>query len=242
MAIEKITGIVTDIIKYSDRHNIVTLFTRERGRLPLLSAAGNGKTARIRNASLMHLSLISADININTNRELQFLGRFQRETLWKDLYFNPMKSAIAMFIAEFVNNYNRFSGPDPRLWDFLAESIRTLDESKSGLPNFHLGFLVEFMSYAGIKPDMSEWRQDAWFDMRDGTMTIFPPTHREILTPSESVILPLLSRLNVRTARVFKFNGQQRRELLKKILHYYSLHFPGIGSLKSPEVLAEVFS
>ena len=94
MAIEKITGIVTDVIKYSDKHNVITLFTRDQGRVSLLSSAGNSKTARVRNASLMPLSVISADINFNPTRDLQFLGKFSREILWKDIYFNPVKSAI----------------------------------------------------------------------------------------------------------------------------------------------------
>lgn len=239
--IEKITGIVTDVLKHSDRHNVVTLFTREKGRVALLSAAGNGKTARVRNASLMPLSVISADINFNPSRELHFLGRFQRQILWKDIYFNPMKSALAMFMSEFINNYIRNSGADAQMWDFIVKSIEILDKSTSGLANFHLAFLIEFMTYSGIKPDLSEWRKDAWFDMRGGVMTIFPPTHKDILTPGESEKLPLLGRMDTHNFAVFKMNALQRRELLKGLMKYYSLHFPGITNLNSPAVLAEVF-
>ena len=242
MAIEKILGIVTDVVKHSDRHNVVTLFTRHHGRVALLSSAGNGKTARIRNASLMPLSVISADVNFNATRELQFLGKFTREVLWKDLYFNPVKSAISMFLAEFLNTYLRHTPPDPALWDFIAESINCLDKAKKGLANFHLAFLIDFLSYAGIQPDLSEWREDAWFDMQGGSMTLLPPPHRNSLTPGEASVLPLLSRMNLRTAPLFRFSAAQRRELLGKLLTYYSLHFPGLANLRSPAVLADVFS
>lgn len=241
MALEKIRGIVTDILKHSDRHNIVTVFSRDHGRVALLSAAGNGKSARIRNASLMPLSVISADINFNAGRELQFLGRFQRDILWKDIYFNPVKSSISLFISEFLNNYIRNSGADPRLWEFIIRAIEALDRAKSGLGNFHLAFLIEFMEYAGIRPDMTEWRPDGWFDMRGGAMTILPPMHNDVLAPDEVAILLSLGRLNIRSFRVFRMNASQRRELLKGILKYYGLHFPGINNLKSPEILAEVF-
>lgn len=242
MAIEKITGIVTDILKYSDRHNVVTLFTREKGRVPLLSSAGNGKTARLRNAALMPLSVISADINFNATREMQFLGRFQREYLWKDIYFNPVKSAVSLFVAEFVNTYMRQAGPDERMWDFVLESISRLDGAREGIANHHLAFLIEFLGYAGIRPDLSDRTPDAWFDMRGGTMTLLPPAHRDSLPPETAALFPLLSRMNLRTARLFRFNGRQRRELLDTLLHYYSIHFPGMAGLRSPEVLAEVFS
>ncbi|MBD5303011.1 MAG: hypothetical protein HDS16_08490 [Bacteroides sp.] len=242
MAIEKITGIVTDLTKYSDKHNVITLYTRERGRVALLSSTGSGKTARVRNASLMPLSVITADVNFNATRDLQFLGNFTRSTLWKDIYFNPVKSAVSLFLAEFINSFFRQSPPEPITWDYIYYSIDKLDKAGEGLANFHLAFLIEFLSFAGIRPDLSEWRSDAWFDMQGGTMTIFPPSHRNYLSPSESKILPLLARINLRTAPVFRFNSEQRRKLLHGLLNYYSLHFPGIANLKSPAVLTEVFS
>lgn len=241
MALDKITGIVIDIRKHSDRHNIVTLFCREQGRVSVLSPAGNGKSARLRNASLMPLSVIRSEINFKSSRSLQFLGKFQREYAWKDIYFNPVKSAIALFITEFVNTYTRYSGPDSHLWDFLIYALRRLDDTKGNPANYHLGFLMDFSYFAGIRPDLSEWREDALFDMRAGSMTIFTPTHRDFLDLKQSSFLPLLMRLNLRTASKFKFNGERRRELLKMMLHYYSLHFPGLDSLKSPEILTEIF-
>lgn len=241
MAIEKITGIVTDVLKYSDRHNVVTLFTRERGRVAVLSAAGNSKTARVRNASLMPLSVISSDVNFSASRELQYLGTFQREKLWKDMYFNPVKSAICLFLAEFLNTYVRQSGPDDALWDFCIRAIESLDNAGAGLANYHLAFLIEFLVYAGIRPDLSEYRADSWFDMRGGTMTALPPAHRDSVAPGRVMLLPLLARMNLRTARYFRFNGAQRRELLEWLLRYYSLHFPGMAGLRSPEILGEVF-
>lgn len=242
MSIEKIRGIIVDVRKHTDRHNVVTMFTRSRGRVGFLAPAGAGRSAQARNASLMPLTVIGADVNFNNSRELQFLGRFQREKIWKDLYFNPVKTSIAMFITEFVNVYTRHSGPDAQLWDFLVYAINRLDESMRVEANFHIAFMIDFMHFAGISPELSEWRPDNYFDMREGVMTIFPPTHREVLMPHEAQVLPILARMNLRTARVFRFNGAQRREILRKILKYYSLHFPGMGSLKSPDVLAELFS
>lgn len=241
MATEKLSGIVTEIIKHSDRHNVVTLFTRDHGRMAFLSSAGNGKTSRSRNALLMPLSWISADVNIKPNKELHFLGRFQPEQLWKDLYFNPVKSAIALFISEFVNSYTRNSGPDPALWDYVRDAVRHLDQAKGKTANFHIAFLIGFMDYAGIRPDLSQWREDAWFDMRGGTMSLFQPMHRDTLPPSEAKDLPLLARMTLRNCGKFKMNSHQRKLLLREILRYYSIHFPGTGNLRSPAILAEVF-
>lgn len=243
MAIEKVTGFVVDTVKYNDRHNIVTLYAREHGRVSLLSAAGVGKTTRLRNAALMPLSVITADINFNPTRELQFLGKFQRGLLWRDLYFNPVKSAVALFISEFVNAYVRQSPPDPRLWDYCVAAIGRLDSASkpAEIANFHLAFLIDFLTYAGIRPDLGGWRADAWFDMREGNISITPPPHRDVLSPAAMPLLRQLSRMNLRTAPIFRFKKEERRELLNALLHYYSIHFPGLSNLKSPSVLSELF-
>lgn len=242
MAIEKVTGIVLDTVKYSDRHNIVTIFAREQGRVGLLVSASHGKAARVRNAMLMPLSVISADVNFNLSRDLQFLTRFNRDVPWKDLYFNPVKSAIGMFVAEFVAAYVRQSPPDPLLWDYIVASLQELDSAAGSPANFHLAFLTGFLGYAGIRPDISAWRPDSWFDMRGGSTTLVPPPHKDVLTPGQTALLPLIVRMNMRTAHLFRFSAAERRLFLSILLRYYSLHFPGMANLHSPSVLAEVFA
>lgn len=146
-----------------------------------------------------------------------------------------------MFLSEFINIYTRQAGPDPTMWDFLFKAVADLDQREKGLANFHLAFLIEFLDYAGIRPDISGWRPDRWFDMQGGTMTDLPPAHRNSLTPSESTVLPLISRMKFRNARLFRFAVGERRLLMRRLLQYYSLHFPGMSNMKSPAVLAEVF-
>lgn len=238
----KIRGIVTSVVRHSDRHNVLTLYTRERGRVALLVPAGKGKSAAVRNASLMPLSVISCDISFRADRELQFLGQFQREYLWKEIYFEPVKSAVAIFIAEFVNVFTRNSPPDPALWDYIVKSVALLDTSKYTIANFHLGFLVKFLYFAGVKPDLSDWQKDDWFDMLEGICTPEPRVYKMAVPPHLTELLPLFGRMNPRNSHCFRMNAQQRNEFLSLLLKYFAIHFPGLDSLKSPQVLKEIFS
>ncbi|MDE7402198.1 MAG: DNA repair protein RecO [Muribaculaceae bacterium] len=242
MAVERLIGIVTDVLKHSDRHDVVSLYTRSHGRVALLAPAGNGKAARARRAAMMQLSVIETDVKFNANRDLQFLGRFSRPVLWRTIYFDPVKSAVAIFISEFLNQFLRQSPPDPQLFDFLVGAIDRLDKMERGVANFHLGFLVEFLDYAGIRPDLSDWQAGCWFDLRGGVASMLPPGHRDVIEPRNTAGLPILARMTTANAATFKFNGLQRRQFMSELLKYYAVHFPGIGSLKSPEILAEVFS
>lgn len=242
MAIEKLRGIVLETVKYSDRYNIVTLFAREQGRVAMLVSAAQGKRAHVRNAMLMPLSVISADVNFSPTRELQFMRSFTRHIVWKDLYFNPVKMAIGMFIAEFVSAYVRQSPPDPAMWDYIVASLRYLDEERKSPANLHIAFLTGFLDHAGIRPDLTDRRGDVWFDMRGGTTSLAPPPHHDYLPPHLMPALHTLSRMTLRTAHLFRFSAAQRREVLSLMLKYYSIHFPGMASLKSPAILEEVFS
>ena len=52
---EKLTGIALGSVKHSDRHDIATLYTLERGRVAVAVAAGGGRRRR---TPLMPLSVV----------------------------------------------------------------------------------------------------------------------------------------------------------------------------------------
>lgn len=240
MALERITGLVIDIIRYSDRHNIVTVYTRERGRMSFLSNVGTGKAARMRNTRLRPLSVVAADVDIRGNRELQRLGAVTPVCLWQDLYFNPVKVSIVMFLSEFLNAYLRQSDADAALWDFIVRSLEGIDLERGSVANRHLAFLIGLLPHAGIQPDLSG--RGRWFDMREGVVTDFIPLHHDVVTGDELQALRIISRMTAANCGRFRFSAPQRRRLLTGLLQYYSIHFPGLANLKSPSILAETFS
>lgn len=242
MPIERITGIVTDIVRHNDRHNIVTLFTRTRGRVSFLSSAGQGKTGRARNARLQLLAIVESDVNFRENKSLQTLSTISTPVIWRDIYFNPVKSAMVMFISEFLNRYLRDASPEPLLWDYVARSLAILDSQRGRCGNFHLSFLIGFLQFAGITPDTHDYEAGDIFDMQAGQMVAYRPGHNNFLPPDETSFLPKLLRMNFANDRFFRFRSGERRIILSKLLQYYAVHFPGMANLRSPEILAEVFS
>ena len=55
---EKMQGIVVNVIKYNEKHNIAHIYTDRRGMLAFLVRQGSTQAARMRNAMFMPLSLI----------------------------------------------------------------------------------------------------------------------------------------------------------------------------------------
>lgn len=239
--IEKVHGIVLDVVKHNDRNNIVTLFTRERGRVACLSGVGNGRSARLRNARLMPLSVIESDINFQGNKSLQLLREFESAEVWRDLYYNPVKGSIVMFIAEFLHKYLRESHPDGVTYDFIVASLRVLDEMERGVSNFHIWFLVHFLHLAGICPDLSNYEEGDLLDMEKGELVPGSFPTRTTLSAADTRGLQLLFRISSRNMHRFRLNGGERSRILNLLLRYYALHFPGLGNFKTLDILHSLF-
>ena len=239
---EKITGIVLDITRHSDRLSIVTLFTRTRGRISFLSPIGSGKEGRLRQARLQPLAVIEADINFKNVSELQRLGNFSLSEIWSDLYFDPVKRLITFFLADFLNRLLRASMPDEQMWDYICHSLRLLDRMHSRVADFHIAFLSSLLTFAGIQPDATDYRQGRVFDMQAGVFTSRVPSHNDYLTGDEARLAALLSRVNFSNVRALRLNGKLRSEILDKLLRYYAIHFPGTSNLRSLDVIHDILS
>lgn len=238
---EKITGIVLNVRKYNDKNCIVTLYTRERGRLAFISPSGTGKSANVRRARLQPLSVISSEINYKPAAELQRLGSVSVSEIWTHIYFHPVKSALALFISEFLYKLLNATMPDPLLYDFLINSFRLLDEMEGNVNDFHIPFLVSLLTFSGIRPDTSGFKPGYVFDFASGGFVTEFETKEPSLAGEDAKAVTWISKVNFSNMKCLRLNSMHRRQILYGILNYYSYHFPGLGSLKSPEILREVF-
>lgn len=238
----KISGIVLQTTRHNDRNDIVTLFTRQRGRVALLVRAGGAtKSARMLRARLSPLAIVETEVNFRDTRDLQFMGSVSSPYPWRNLYFDPMRSSMAIFLAEFLNRLLRASDADEPMWKFLLHAINALDTMKRGISNYHIAFLLRLLPFAGIAPDLDTFSHGRYFDLQSGEFTDMPPMHRNFLMPADAASIPLLMRMNFRNLHLFRLNVEQRRTLLRWLMHYYSLHLPVGEDLKSLDVLREVF-
>ncbi len=239
---EKIQGIVIDLTRHNDRLSIVTLFTRSKGRISFLSPIGSGKSARLRQARLQPLAVIEADINFKGNAELQRLGNFALAEVWSNLYFDPVKRLLALFIGEFLNRLLRATMPDEALWDYLLESLRLLDRLQEGVADFHIAFLASLLPFAGIQPDPTGFTPGMYFNMQSGTFSTTQPPHNDYLSGDDAVWAARLCRIDFANIRALKLNGEIRARILKELLKYYSIHYPGTSTLKSLDILHDIFA
>lgn len=238
---EKTRGIVLHVIKYSDRNSIAHLYTDTHGRMSFLLPQGNTRQARIRNAMFMPLSLIEFEARITTGRDLASFKDCRYTAPFTRLYSDPAKSAVAMFISELLTRSIQESERNLPLFKFIATSAQLLDSLDRGVANFHICFLYHLGAFVGIQPDTATYRNGYWFDMDNGIFTPRQPLHTHVLAPREAAVMMLLSRMTFANLHLFRFNRDQRNEILDIALNYYRLHNSTIGDMKSPDILRQVF-
>ncbi|MBR1521954.1 MAG: DNA repair protein RecO [Bacteroidaceae bacterium] len=240
---ENIRGIVLRTVKYGDTSLIVDLFTESRGRQSFMASTSRAKRF-VRSVSFWQpLSMVEFSADIRPNA-----GKLPRPVdvhpyyNYVDLPFSPVKSTLALFLAEFLCAALREEKESTPLYRYLEFSLQWLDmvENPSAMANFHLVFLMHLSRFIGIYPNLE--CPDLYFDLLSGCYCDRPPSHSHYLRYAEAQTLPLLFRMDYPTMHLFRFSRQDRQRILHVLNEYYRLHVPNFPELKSLEVLHELYS
>lgn len=237
---EKLQAIVLNTIRHSDRHNVMSVYTSTRGRISFLVPANGGKTGRRRNAQLMPLSIVEITARIREGKELHTFTSVSPLVIYNDLYFNPMKNFVGLFIAEFLNHLLRDTLPDRKMWSYIANSLQLLDKTHGSIANFHIVFLYSLTTFCGIAPDVETYRENAFFDMQAGAYTMTMPSHRNFLHGRQARLPLLLARVNFINMHRWRLSRDERVKIIEGLLRYYEIHMPGFNSLRSLDILRQL--
>ena len=233
------SAIVLNHIRVGDNGHIVHLYTRTHG--PMSVMVKGSKRSSIRSVFMQPLSLIEVVINQRPKQSLHHIKESKPAHIYSYIPYNPIKSAIAMFLAEWLSHSIKEQHPDEPLYHFIVESMQTFDKMNSGSANFHLVFLIKLTRFLGIFPNLSNFDEGVYFDLQNSQFTNLIPIQRHYLNPDDSLAFAHLMRLNYDTMFRFHLNREQRQHILSEIERYYKLHIAGFGTLKSLDVLEQLF-
>lgn len=229
------------VLKYSDKNSIAHIYTDVRGRMSFLVPQGNTRAARMRNAMFMPLSIIEFEARIAPGRDLASLKDVKTVHQLASIYADPAKSAIAMFISELLTRTIQESERNSQLWQYLYQSILLLNSIEHGIANFHICFLYNLGAFLGIQPDTGTYHDGYWFDMENGVFTPMRPPHSHALSPKEAAAMITISRMSFSNLHRFKLSHTQRNDILDTALRYFQLHNSTVGTMRSPDILRQLF-
>jgi DNA repair protein RecO (recombination protein O) len=227
-------------VKYSDNSLIAQFYTQEYGRLSVMVKGISSKRGTARYSYFQPLNIFNLELYYYEKRELHNLKELNLAYIPGRMYGDIYHSSVAMFISEILYSIIREEDPNRMLFDFIESSVIALDRMSSGISNFHLWFLVAFTDYAGIGPSRTSMGT-FFFDMLTGQFTSQQPSHRDFLEPESAKLLNLLIQMPAGDIAFLRLSGEERTEMLAKLLKYYSLHLPGIRQIKSLQVMKDIF-
>lgn len=232
------------ITQYSDKNAILSAYSRELGMVSCLLPVGAGKEARRRRALLMPLCPVSCIVTSTPGRGIMPFRNPVPSPVMVSLTSEPLKCALALFLADVLGVVLRQSDVDRNLFDYIYASIIRLDEAGvSLLANFHLAFLVGMLDFLGISPDVADFSPGMVFDKQDAVFRESPPLHKSYCSVEESKHIVLLARMNYGNCHHYKYTRAERARVLNGILEYISLHMSiDLLSLKSLSVLRDLFN
>lgn len=248
--LEKVRGIVLRSVKISDTKLIVDLFTYSHGRQSFVTNISHTKMGRTQMSFWAPLSLVEFQADIRpASSSLPKPKDVRLYYLYSDIPYNPSKSAIVLFLSEFLSAALRAESVNIPLYMYLETSMQFFDniELPLSVANFHLIFLLRLTRFLGILPNFeiptpAPYMAMPFFDLVSATYTFSVPTHHNFLMKEEAALLPLLFRLNFYTMHLLRLTRSQRSRLLEMIDLYYHLHIPSFPEMKSIGVLHEIFA
>ena len=239
--LHKTRAIVLYNVNYSDRYTIAHVLTEAFGPVSYLTAKTKGKTTRVPKSLFHPLSIVELEVDHQNLREIQRLKEARAYIPLLSILNNPVKSTIAIFLAELIGKMAADAQPDQRLFDFILESIRILEVLEKDCANFHLVFMIGLSRFLGFYPDSSGYRPGMYFDLRSGVFVPCKPVHPHFLNPDESQVFFNLLRMNYENMALFTFSRHERKNIIHRILEYYRIHLSRLPEIKSLEILHEVF-
>lgn len=237
----KTEAIVLHSLKYGESRLIVDMFTRTFGRQSFIVSMPKTQKGKVKKQFFQPLTLLEIETDIRPRLQLQKLYDVRLMAPFATIPFEPDKLAISLFVAEFLYYALRSEQRNEMLYDYLVNSILWLDGQQDHFANFHLVFLMRLTRFLGFYPNLDDYEDGDYFDLRESEFTKHTPVHRDFLNPSEAQKVQLMMRMDFSTMHLFRMSHQERNRLLEVSVKYYRLHLPDFPEMKSIEVLQALY-
>jgi DNA repair protein RecO (recombination protein O) len=238
-------SIVLRAVPFGDTSLVVTALTRVYGLQSYMvkGARSTGKKGQSQRPYLQPAALLDLVAYHHPTEHLQYI----REMRWSKVYSKVLSSvvhhAVADYMLELLIKCIRQSESNPELYDAVENYFILLDEADPGVvANLPLHFSLFLAGELGFRPENNYSVSLPVFHLPEGRFTA------EGLHPAQSLgaensgfLHQILGVAHPVTLYRIKMSRVQRRELLKAIETYFSIHVDGFGYLRSLAVLESLF-
>ncbi len=242
--VHKTKGIVLRTVKYAETSVIVTMLTELFGLQSYLvngvrsnSSKGGSKSALFQPAAILDLVIYHQE-----SKNLQRLKEYSWNLLYQNIFSDVVTNAIAVFMIELLQKCLKQPEPNPELYYFMEEALKSLDQEELKVrANFPLFFSVHLAGFFGLRMDDNYSEKKTFLDLEEGYFSEERPSHPHYLeNPLSEICSHLLKIMQPTELSDLHLNREKRRMLLSAFEDFYSIHITGFTPLKTLPVLRAI--
>jgi DNA repair protein RecO (recombination protein O) len=223
--ISKTKGIVFRFTRYGETSILVNIFTQQFGLQSYIVNGVRSSKARPSMALYQPLTILDLVVYHKESGGISRIKEIKCAHPYTQIPSDLRREAVGMFIIEILNRAVKEQSHPDELYQFIENSLISLDTLTKGIENFHLFFLINLSRYLGFGPQMSG-------EILGG---------RLIPIEDEQILQQLILNQPQENVRPIIPTNVQRRELLEILVRFYQIHIEQFGEVKSLAVLKEVF-
>lgn len=239
-------GIVLRTVKYGETSVIASIYTELFGLQSYLvngvrtsSKKGPGKAGLFQPSAILDMVVYHNDL-----KNLQRIKEFKWGYLYKNIFSDIFKNAVALFMVELLSKTIKQPEQNQDLFYFIEDAFIHLDVSSPQVTgNFPLFFSLHLATIYGFRLSDEYTPQNNYLDLQEGEFVHEQPVHPYFLVePYSFTTSQLLKAMQPSELPGIQLNQEARRILMKAYLQFYALHIHDFGTMKSLMVLQEVLS
>ncbi len=239
-------GIVLRTVKYGETSIIAAIYTEMFGLQSYIvngvrtsSKKGPGKASLFQPGAMLDLVVYHNEL-----KNLQRIKEFKWGYLYKHIFSDILKNAVALFMVELLSKTIKQPEQNADLFYFIEDSFLHLDESgKNVVGNYPLFFSLHLASLFGFRLSDDYTPQNNFLDLQEGSFVHEQPVHPYFLgEPYSYTASQLLKTMQPQELSNIQLNQEARRILMNACQQFYALHIPDFGTMKTLPVLQEVLS
>ncbi len=233
MPIVKTDAFVLKSFKYGDTSKIITLYTKDFGKLSVIAKGARNYTSKFRGL-LETMNYLSVIIYLKENRELQFLSHAEYRKSFPHIVKDFKKLQIAYSTIEILKKsvfeYEVVNGST----ELLLSVFEKLDVAKSNIPNYYLYFQMNLAKLLGLSPDYSE--KGAKEDVME---TLFDNNEFN-LSISQFKFLRFIDKFTIEDIESLEIDDNTMNRLISEYEKYLLFHTHSSKSYNANKVFKEL--
>lgn len=236
--VETTRAIVLHKTNYSESSLVVQVYSLHFGKISLLVQGTKKKKAKSKIALFEPLSILNVSGDFSKTDKLIRPTEISISFPYQNIPTRIGKRMVVMFLAEILHKALKENISEPDLFLFLERNLQYLELSENKIGYFHLSFLMQFSKYLGFFPFYSKGK---YFSITEGNFSNAVPSSGLYLQEREKEAFELIIQSSVDTCHEIQLTNEERQRVLVNIIEYYRVHIPGMGNIKSHEILETLF-